>query len=203
MNLIEDVRTCLGFLDQLPSTGCEILWRLLCYSQIHSLKLLEMPRLPGLITPGTVSWPPFGLSSGDCCKYSYCWILSDWYHSCNWTSTSLCFKTWSMFMDNPKQNIKFVCSDFQASRKIFFHWIFFFIRQCFFVPCLLLAVDKARRALCWSEVGRDIASWYCCFLYKLDYQSFFQFVGNPWLLVCILIGLCIWLEALSTAWNWQ
>ncbi len=73
----------------------------------------------------------------------------------------------------------------------------FFIQQCFFVPCLLLAVDKARQALCWSEVGCDIASWYCCFLYELDYQSFFQFVGNSWLLVCILISLCIWLEALS------
>lgn len=37
-----------------------------CYSQIHSLKLLEMPRLSGMITPGTVSWPPFSLSSSDC-----------------------------------------------------------------------------------------------------------------------------------------
>jgi hypothetical protein len=78
-----------------------------------------------------------------------------------------------------------------------------FMQQCLFVPCLLVAVDNARQALCWSEVGRDIASLYCCFMYELQYQSFFQFVGNPWLLVCILISFCIWLEALSTAWNWQ
>jgi hypothetical protein len=65
------------------------------------LKLLEMPRLSGMITPGTVSWPPFGLSSRDCCSYGCCWIPSDWYHSCNWTSTCPQFRTCSMFMDNP------------------------------------------------------------------------------------------------------
>jgi hypothetical protein len=52
-------------LDQLPSVGREILWCLLHYSQIHSLKLLEMQRLSIMITPCQVSWPLFSLSSSD------------------------------------------------------------------------------------------------------------------------------------------
>jgi hypothetical protein len=52
-------------LDQLPSVGCEIVWCLLHYNKIHSLKLLEMLRLSRMITPCKVSWLLFSLSCSD------------------------------------------------------------------------------------------------------------------------------------------